>query len=148
MVNEIYSDIKRMAKSARRDISVAVFAVAVGSLLVLILSQVANKNDGGDEYSQELKSAISITTAKPSTLFNRKDIDKESSINVWVFDDTDHHVLLKKNSKYSLFKQSLAGDTLSLESQSGNACNYADPITQGNKIIAIECNSSRYDRVN
>ncbi len=149
MKDSLYQDVKSGFSRFKRDVVVAVFAIACAALIVIILSSIkTSSSETAPDNSPLLQNAITQAKGETSTVFSRKDINTESKINVWVFDDTDHHVLIQKNDSYSLFAQELSGATIKLWHVAGDACTSASVDIVNKNIVSLECDWAKFNRNN
>lgn len=149
MKDSLYQDVKSGLSRFKRDAVVAVFAIACAALIVIILSSIkTSSTETFPDNSPLLQDAIAQTKGETPTVFSRKDINTESKINVWVFDDTDHHVLIQKNDSYALFAQELFGDTIKLWHVAGGACASASVDIVSKRIVSLECDWAKFNRNN
>ncbi|HFD3847283.1 hypothetical protein [Serratia marcescens] len=149
MKDSIYHDVKSGYSRLKRDAVVAIFAIACAALILIVLSSFkATETTEISNGNPMLREAIAQTKGKSPTIFSRKDIITDSRISAWVFDDTDHHVLINKNDKYALFTQTLVDNTLELKHVTGDACQIVTVEIIDNKIDSIECDWAKFNRIN
>lgn len=148
MKDSLYQDLKTGYSRFKRDAIVVVFAIACAALIVIMLSSFkSSENYETSDSSPLLNDAINQVKGVTPTIFSRKDINTDSKIDVWVFDDTDRHVLIEKNDKYALFTQTLVGNTLELKHVTGDACFSASTDIIDKKIVSIECDWTKFNRI-
>lgn len=149
MKDSLYQDIKIGYSRFKRDAVVTIFAIACAALIVIILSSFrAVETPEISDKNPLLLDAIAQVKGEAPTIFSRKDINTDTYINAWVFDDTDHHVLINKNDKYALFAQTMVGSTLGFNHVSGDACQSVTADVIDEKIVSIECDWTKYNRIN
>ncbi|HGE8312073.1 TPA: hypothetical protein ACGD7G_002618 [Serratia marcescens] len=149
MKDSLYQDVKTGYLRLKRDAIVAIFAIACAALIVIVLSSFKTvETPEISDSNPMLRDAIAQVKGEAPTIFSRKDINTDTRISAWVFDDTDHHVLINKNDKYALFAQTLVGNTLELKHIAGDACQSVTADVIDKKIVSIECDWTKFNRIN